>query len=264
MIQQISVNDENRVKIGKTFPRRAKQLVNKNRARWIDHTHTEIMLMPSKMEGKQMAAETINMEESPPDAKSVLELGEIRKKSIIKDVYRDEVDLILSSLPFDIIKKSKRRTRELNIAFSIVLWSGAAIFYIVLNYFLGNRTFTFAPAEISSTWLIFIFAALIECMVEIFFCKKELAVLNENIDLRQINPARAKDGDLDLRKYQKSLTRKIRVMTSAVMWIPLTLIFFAGGYIFNLWNVLWVIFLFGLFVEFLFNFIRKLKKGQAE
>ena len=177
-------------------------------------------------------------------------------KSIIKDAYRDEASVVLRSSPYEIIKKSKKRTRELHTAFSIVLWSGATILYIIVNYLTGNTSFTLNPAEISETWLIFIFAALIECMVEIFFCRKELAVLNENIDLRQINPAWVKDGDLDLRGYQKSLMRKIRVMSSAVMWIPLVLVFFIGGYMFNLWGVLWIIFLFGLFIEFLFNFPR--------
>jgi len=259
LIQQIIVNDANRVRVGSTFPRRAKQLVSKDRAAWLDQAHTEIILTSSKTEGVEMKTGILN-----ENAGGGVDATISRKKdkSIIKNAYRDDVSVVLSSSPIEIIKKSKRRTRELHTAFSIVLWSGAAILYIVANYFMGNRAFTLNPAEMSSTWLIFVFAALIECAVEIFFCRKELAVLNENIDLRQIDPAK-KGGDLDLRAYKKSLTRKIRVMTSAVMWIPLIIIFFIGGYVFNLWGVLWVVFLLGLFIEFLFNFMRKLRKGQV-
>lgn len=255
MIQQIVVNDENHMKIGHTFPRRAKQLVSKRRAAWSDQSHSEIILMPLKTEGVKVE-QTMNRQEC-----KAIPIARMKDNSIIKNAYREDADVILSSTPVEIIKRSKRRTRELHAAFSVVLWSGAAILYVIVNYLIGNRTFTVNPAEVSWTWLIFVFAALIECAVEIFFCRKELAVLDENIDLRQINPNK-KDSDLDLRAYQKSLTRKIRIMSSAVMWIPLVIIFFIGGYAFDLWGVLWIIFLFGLFVEFLLNFMKKLRKEK--
>jgi len=185
--------------------------------------------------------------------------GLTKEKSIVKDAYRESAGVILRSSPFEIIKKSKRRTRELHLAFSLFLWASAAILYIITNQLLGYTEIALNPAEMSWTWLIFIIASLIECSAEIYFCRKELDVLNENIDLRQIDPARG--DDLDLRGYQKKLTRKIRIMSSAVLWIPLILIFFTGGYMFNIWGVAWIVFLFGLFAELLVNFIKKLRKA---
>ena len=238
----------------------------------MDQAHTEIVLLSSKIEGmklEQVIGSNLpdaGTNKGASDEKTAKEIDNAlisrqKDKSLIINAYRDSAKVVLHSSPFEIIKKSKRRTRELHTAFSIVLWSGAAILYVIVNYLLGYREFTLNPAKLSSTWLIFVFAALAECLVEIFFCKKELAVLNENIDLRQIDPNK-KDGDLNLRSYQKSLTRKIRIMSSAVMWISLTIIFFVGGYMFYWWNILWIVFLLGIFVEFLLNFIKKLKKND--
>ena len=232
-MQQIIVNDENHVRIGNTFPRRAKQLVSKQKAKWLDKEHTEIILTPTELAGS--------------------------KRSIVKDAYRESADVVLRSSPLEIIKKSKRRTRELHAAVSLVLWVSAAISYLLLNFMLGNTFFTLNPAELSSTWLVFVFAALFECLLEIYFCKKELEVLTENIDLRQINPLK-KHGDLDLFAYQKKLKFKIRLMSSAAIWIPLVLVFFLSGYLFGIWNFAWIVFLFGLFVEVLLNLIRKLRQ----
>jgi len=182
--------------------------------------------------------------------------GFSREKSIVKDAYRENVSVVMRSSPFDIIKRSKKQTRMLHIAFSAVLWTGALLVYLVANYFLGNMYFTLDPERLSGTWLIFIFALLIECSVEIYFSKKELEVLSENIDLRQINPNHR--GDMDLRGYQKRLIRKISVMTHAVVWIPLVLLFFIAGYSFDRWNVIWMLLLLGVFVELLLHFMRRL------
>ncbi len=302
--QQIVVWDENRVKIGNTFPRRAKQLVNKKKAVWLDETHTEILLISEDSEGSELNSEIVNFAnnffENTAHNSKILNLKDeliaslnakyeslisegldkekalsevindkdsidkfiqslSRKKSIVKDAYRDKASVVLHSAPFEIIKKSKKRTRELHLAFSAVLWFGASIIYFSLSYILGYRSLSRSFSELSWTWLIFILAAIIECSVEIYFSKKELDVLNENIDLRQINPLK-KDGDLDLRKYQKSLTRKIKVMSKAVFWISLIFIYFIAGYAFNLWNVAWIIFVIGIFYELLRNFLKKLKE----
>ena len=243
-MQQIIVNDENHVKIGNTFPRRAKQLVSKQKAKWLDTAHTEIILMPTETKGTKTNTDVISLTDK-----------------IVKEEYRDSESVILRSSPLEIIKKSKRRTRELHTAVSLVLWVSAAIVYLLLNFILGNTNFTLNPAELSSTWLIFVFAALFECLLEVYFCNKELDVLNENIDLRQINPLK-KDGDLDLFAYQKKLKFKIRLMQSAAIWIPLVLIFFLSGYLFGIWGVTWIVFLFGLLFEVLLNLIRKLKQKE--
>lgn len=248
MNEQIVIKDENNARIGIVFPRRAKQLVQKRKARWLDEAHTEIMLMPEETGGIMADMKTDN---------PVNELKE--KKSIIKDAYRDSPSVVLSSSPIEIIKKSKRRTRELHAAFSAVLWVGAALFYFGLSYLLGYTNWTWKVNELSWTWLVFAFAALIECGAEIYFCKKELDVLNENIDLRQVNPS--KGGDFDLFKYKKKLTGKIRIMSSATLWIPLTIVYFTCGYAFGLWNVAWLVFAFAVFFELVMNFMRKLKKS---
>ncbi len=304
MIQQIVVWDENHVKIGNTFPRRAKQLVNKKKATWLNETHTEIVLLPIEKGGSEMNTEIANFanelfKDTPQnstnhDIKEVLlaslnekyealitqgmdkdkaveavtkDVSDVTKfinsltkeKSIVKDAYRDSASVVLRSSPLEIIKKSKRRTRELHTAFSAVLWTGAAMVYFVLNFFLGNTEFSLDVSELSWTWLVFVFAGFIECSVEIYFCRKELEVLNENIDLRQINPS--KGGDLDLRSYQQKLKAKIRLMSSAVLWIPLVMIYCIGGYLFDSWNVGWIVFIFGVFFEVLQNFLKKLKEN---
>jgi len=242
LAQQIIVNDENNKKIGSTFPRRARQLVGRNKARWADEAHTEIILR------------------SGEDIRTKSETGGI--ESIVRDAYRDSVVAVLEASPFEIIKKSKRRTRELHAAFSLLLWLGAAILYFVWNYLIGNRMMMLNPADWSSTWLIFVFAAFIECLAEKYFSRRELDVLDENIDIRQVNPAN--DGDLDLRGYRKKLKRKIRLTTSAALWLPLALVFFFGGYAFDMWNVAWIVFPVGLLIELLANFMRTLKGTEGK
>ncbi|MCL2398646.1 MAG: hypothetical protein FWC91_02735 [Defluviitaleaceae bacterium] len=314
MKPQITVYDHNDVVVGTTFPRRAKHLVNKEKARWKDELHSAIilsppLLVPSTLEGgtsevskepskdlndlitglfegasqtnditdiKEEFTITLNkkfeellaqgMDKNEAIQKLEKETGDIqelikgfsRKKSIIKSAYRDDVSVVMRSSPIEIIKNSKKRTRKLHTAFSAVLWSGALLTYFVVNLLiLGNTTFTLNPRELSASWLIFVFAALFECCVEIYFSGKELEVLNENIDLRQINPNKVMD--LDLYGYKKSLMRKIRIMTSAVIWIPLILVFFVGGYLFGNWNILWLVFALGIFFELLMHFIKTLR-----
>ena len=126
LIQQIVVNDENRVRIGHTFPRRAKQLVSKRKAAWIDQNHMEIILMPLETEGIKADKEINKLESQEPAIPAARE----KDKSIIKNAYREDDDVVLRSTPIEIIKRSKRRTRELHSAFSIALWSGATILYV--------------------------------------------------------------------------------------------------------------------------------------
>ena len=181
-----------------------------------------------------------------------------RRSSFVADAYRDDASVVLTSAPVEIIRKSKRRTRELHLAFSAMLWVGAAILYFGLSYAMGHRGFTFDVTQLAGTWLIFVAAAFIECGAEVYFCRKELIVLREKIDLRQINPATKVSGDLDLRSYQTSLHRKITIMTHCMLWIPLALLYLIGGYAFDLWHVAWVVLVVGLFAELAWNFVRKL------
>ncbi|MDR2649314.1 MAG: hypothetical protein LBB94_06300 [Clostridiales bacterium] len=47
MDDKVVVIDENNVKVGRTYNRRARQLVGKQRAVWADETHTAILLSPT-------------------------------------------------------------------------------------------------------------------------------------------------------------------------------------------------------------------------
>jgi len=46
VIQQLTVYDQHGAQVGMTFPKRARQLVSKQRALWHDDTHTSIRLLP--------------------------------------------------------------------------------------------------------------------------------------------------------------------------------------------------------------------------
>ena len=50
MIEQLTVYDENGAQVGMTFPKRARQLINKQRAVWNDDSHTSIRLLPEVKE----------------------------------------------------------------------------------------------------------------------------------------------------------------------------------------------------------------------
>ena len=50
MTHQLTVYDENGTHVGMTFPKRARQLVSKQRAVWHDDTHTAIKLLPEAKE----------------------------------------------------------------------------------------------------------------------------------------------------------------------------------------------------------------------
>lgn len=314
MKPQITIYDKNDVVVGTTFPRRAKHLVNKAKARWMDESRNAIMLFPPLVPApatlekgepkvdKELNALITKLFADAPQTNDISDIKEeftrnlnkkfeeliaqgmdkysaiekleketvdiqelikgfSRKKSIIKNAYRDDVSVIMKSSPIEIIKNSKKRTRKLHTAFSAVLWSGSLIIYFAVNLLLlNNTTFTLDPQRLSGTWLIFVLAALFECCVEIYFSKKELDVLNENIDLRQINPNKVMD--LDLYGYKKRLTRKIRIMTSAVIWIPLILIFFVGGYLFGNWNILWLFLVLGVFFELVMHFVKTLRNNK--
>jgi len=220
----ITVYGENREQIGMTFPRRAKSMVKDARATWVDDSYTAIILRPGNADIS------------------------LKDESRIKDFYRDADDKVLHASPFEIIKRSKRRTRMLHIAFSVLLWGIALVSFVAISRALGYNRFTFDPRYWGWTWLIFVFAAVVECSAEIFFCRKELAVLDETIDLRQVNPNR--DGDLNLHQYKRRLITKIRIMSSAAVWLPLTIFYFLGGYVMELWHVLWVVFIVGVLYEF--------------
>ena len=140
-------------------------------------------------------------------------------QKIVKDVYRDSPIIVFRSSPLDIVKKSKRCTRTLHAEFSFVLWVHAAVFYFVNNYLLNTHFMVIPPIQ-----LILIIAAVIECSVEVYLCKKEVEVLNEKITLRQINPANI-DSDVYLKCYQKQLTKKIRIILCAILLIVLLGVF---------------------------------------
>jgi len=127
----------------------------------------------------------------------------------IKNMYRDHPADVRESNPFEIIKKSKQRTRKFHIIFSLIMWTSFILIYAVWNLSHGYTTIMFNPSNWHGFELIFVFAALIECIVEIFFCRKELAVLSENIIIREIDP---KFCDFDLRGYKERLNDKILLM----------------------------------------------------
>ncbi|MDR2751729.1 MAG: hypothetical protein LBC41_13810 [Clostridiales bacterium] len=264
MTKRVNILDEKLMPVGLTFPRRAKQLVAKDKATWFNDEHTAILLSSAKPESceKTEGADIMETAKVASGADATTEL-KAPKKSIVKDAYRDTESKVLSSSPVEIIKKSKKRTRELHNAFSLVLWTGAALVYFIANFFLGNTfSLSFDMSSLSPTWLIFVVASIIECSAEIFFCHKELAVLIENIDLRQINP-KNKTGDIDLHSYKNQLTRKIRIMSSAAVWLPVTLCYFLTGYIYDAWTTTWVLFVLAAFSEIVRNFVTKLKSNAS-
>ncbi|MDR3239552.1 MAG: hypothetical protein LBT44_05645 [Clostridiales bacterium] len=59
MDDRVIVNDENNVKIGKTYPRRARQLVHKQRAIWADEMQTAIRLSPTVEDREWVEAEPV-------------------------------------------------------------------------------------------------------------------------------------------------------------------------------------------------------------
>jgi len=299
--EQITMLDESLAKVGVTFPRRAKQLVNKQRAYWLDETHTTIVLLsadaldaktdetvidytkdtkPAAGEddtpaAKEEAISTLRerYEAFLAEGKSEDEAIDIllndarnteglpggeRKKSLVMDAYRDSEKTVLRSSAVELIRKSRRRTRELHTAFSSVLWLGTALLYFGTSFLFGYTAINLNPSEMSWTWLIFIIAALAECCTEVFFCRKELAVLKENIDLRQMNPVHKRD--MDLHAYKRKLMHKIQIMYSAATWLPILLAYFACGYVFHAWGTAWIIFALGAFCELFRNFMTKLKK----
>lgn len=56
MVQQLTVYDESGAHVGMTFPKRARQLINKQRALWHNDEHTAIRLLPDAKEDTTMDA----------------------------------------------------------------------------------------------------------------------------------------------------------------------------------------------------------------
>jgi len=140
-------------------------------------------------------------------------------QKVIKDAYRCSPVEILRSSSQEIVKKSKRRTKTLHIKFSIILWSHVLIFYFVTIGLLNTQWILIPPTLLILIFLFF------ECGVEIYLCRNELAVLNENIDMRRINPEKALE-DFDLKNYKKKLMSKITIMSFATFFSIIILVFF--------------------------------------
>jgi len=80
------------------------------------------------------------------------------------------------------------------------------------------------PANWSGFEFLFVGAGIIECLIEIGFSRKELAVLRNHIDLRELDP---KNYDADLRAYDTRLNRKITILgvSTVILSIVLLIIF---------------------------------------
>jgi|GEM_PF-1668715 len=176
-----------------------------------------------------------------------------KKPTRITKAYRDEPGAVIKRAPIDIIKQSKKGTRHLHILASIILWTSTLVLFHLMNQLLGYTRLQLNPARMSWTWLIFIGGGFLECLIELVFSRKELEVLSETIDLRQINPH--KSGDLDLKAYRRRLIKKIRIMTSCVVWIPLVLMYFISGYAFRAWSIAWLLIVPGALFEVFMQYV---------
>ena len=130
------------------------------------------------------------------------------QSGFITATYRE--DNVKEQTSLEVILNSRRQTRKWHIIVSLILWVSTAVIYFGVNLAMGNRTFGLNPAYWSGYEFLFVGAAIIECLIEIFFSRKELVVLRDNINLRELDP---KNYDIDLRKYERRLRLKIIVMS---------------------------------------------------
>lgn len=103
MIQQITIYNKTGEKIGITFPKRAKQLVNKQKAQWADELHTKIYLI---------------------SAESQEDNNKLSDKSQLDNSYDDEKLLELA------VKKVKRQNR---LICHLVIYILSLICLVILN-----------------------------------------------------------------------------------------------------------------------------------
>ena len=85
MVQQLAVYDESGTQVGMTFPKRARQLINKQRALWHNDTHTAIRLLPDIKEEALMDEylnDDIDMDEPPSPTVSDDLLLYLAKKNV--------------------------------------------------------------------------------------------------------------------------------------------------------------------------------------
>ena len=127
----------------------------------------------------------------------------------VTGMYREEPQKVMTLSSDEIIRNSRKQTRKLHLTVSLMLWGITAIIYFGWNLTVGNLGFSLNPADWSGYEFLFIFAGIIECVIEIYFCKKELAVLQDHIHQREIDP---KYHDYGLREYQTKLAGKITMV----------------------------------------------------
>ena len=139
-------------------------------------------------------------------------------EGLFLDQYRDKPEVVVEKSPDELIKKSKRQTRVFHFLASVFLWVCATILYAGINIAQGRTKFTLDPSNWRGYEAIFIFAAIIECLLGYFFSGKELKVLNENIDLRELDP---KNNESELRAYKRKLeiNRRAALITIALLFI---------------------------------------------
>jgi len=112
MVQQLTVYDENGTQIGMTFPKRARQLISKQRAFWHDDSHTAIRLIPEIKEDIPMEEYLDDLDKPPMPTGSNDLLLYLAKKNV-----RDKRKLLKHFLAY------------------IAAWPVIAIFYgAVVNY----------------------------------------------------------------------------------------------------------------------------------
>ena len=115
-----------------------------------------------------------------------------------------------NTAPIDLIRASRQRIRKLSTLFSLLLWGCALIGYVVISYNLGYTTLGFEAANMSSAWIIFVFAGAIASGVELLFSERERDVLIKTIDLRELKSGSG--VEVELREYKDKLNRKIKIL----------------------------------------------------
>jgi len=131
---KITVFDQNNQPIGETFPRRAKQLVKKERARWKDDSRSAICLLE---EADGLYKEDVQME----IANNIKDLEEIKESVVETSPVSCEPEAVERGLENNLLMYLAKRNIRLryNLIYHIIAWPVAfvALLFITSGFRMG-------------------------------------------------------------------------------------------------------------------------------
>jgi len=171
VIQQVAVFDKSGAQVGKTFPKRAKQLVSKQRALWHNDEHTAIFLLPED-DNPEATMKELEVEATTESDDLLLYIARknvSQRRNLIKHVVVYLIALlVLTVIYFNFIESAQHpRYRTIRTAIRVLDNSPPTSSVNETSHFLNTMLVTYSPPDwyyvrgLTTAWSIYIFVRVV-------------------------------------------------------------------------------------------------------